>query len=158
MQCSSTITNKYTIWRCTPCTVFTCKNAALHAILAKHQQDWKVQGFLVGCVKSSNTTKPQRFLMQKIHQQVFPWLHLGDDSGGGFCSKPFLPIVCYLMSSQTSSFSEGTRTRSTLKGQLLGGWRHQFALPFCYNCSRNVIGTIRFPVPKTNWWALLAFG
>ena len=42
MQCSSTISNKYTIWRYTPCTVFTCKNAALLAILTKHQQDWKV--------------------------------------------------------------------------------------------------------------------
>ena len=152
MQCSSTITNKYTIWRCTPCTVFTCKNAALLAILAKHQE------FLVGDVKSSNTTKPERFLMQKIHQQAFPWLHLGDDREGGVCSRPFLHIVCYLMSSQTSFFSEGRRTRSTLKGQLLGGWRHQFALSFCFNCSRNVIGTIRFPVPKTKWWALLSFG
>ena len=158
MQCSSTITNKYTIWRCTPCTVFTCKNTALHAISANHQQDWKVQGFLVGHVKSSNTTKTQILLTQKIHQQVFPWLHLGDDSRGGVCSRPFLPIVCCLMSSQTSSFSEGTRTRSTLKGQLLGGWRHQSTLPFCFNCSRNVIGTVRFPVPRTKWWALLAFG
>ena len=39
MQCSSMISNKYTIWRYTSCTVFSCKMQPCLQFWTQHQQD-----------------------------------------------------------------------------------------------------------------------